>query len=83
LRETVAEVARPGISSARAAPWQIFDAIETVGPPTLPCWSRRKRHGKELVARAIHQPAREDFTLGRHSLRRSDGDGSGKRTFRP
>ena len=63
LRETVAEVARPGELIGQSAPMlKIFDAIETVGPTDATVLvTGESGTGKELVARAIHRLVREDF----------------------
>jgi DNA-binding NtrC family response regulator len=57
LRETVAEVARPGeLIGQSSAMRKIFDAIETVGPTDATVLvTGESGTGKELVARAIHQ----------------------------
>jgi two-component system, NtrC family, response regulator HydG len=57
LRETVAEVARPGeLIGQSAAMRKVFDAIETVGPTDVTVLvTGESGTGKELVARAIHQ----------------------------
>jgi two-component system, NtrC family, response regulator HydG len=57
LRETVAEVARPGeLIGQSAAMRKVFDAIETVGPTEVTVLvTGESGTGKELVARAIHQ----------------------------
>jgi DNA-binding NtrC family response regulator len=56
LRETVAEVARPGeLIGQSSAMRKIFDAIETVGPTDATVLvTGESGTGKELVARAIH-----------------------------
>jgi DNA-binding NtrC family response regulator len=63
LRETVAEVARPGdIIGQSAAMRKIFDAIETVGPTDATVLvTGESGTGKELVARAIHQASPRKF----------------------
>jgi two-component system, NtrC family, response regulator HydG len=63
LRETVAEVARPGelIGQSRAMR-KIFEAIETVGPTDATVLvTGESGTGKELVARAIHQSSPRRF----------------------
>jgi two-component system response regulator PilR (NtrC family) len=56
LRETVAEVARPGeLIGQSAAMRKIFDAIETVGPTDATVLiTGESGTGKERIARAIH-----------------------------
>jgi two-component system response regulator HydG len=56
LRETVAEVARPGdIIGQSVAMQKVFDAIETVGPTDATVLvTGESGTGKELVCRAIH-----------------------------
>ena len=63
LRETVAEVARPGeLIGQRGAMRKIFDAIETVGPTEATVLvTGESGTGKELVARAIHQASSRRF----------------------
>jgi len=63
LRETVAEVARPGELIGQSAPMRkIFDAIETVGPTDATVLvTGESGTGKELVARAIHQASPRRF----------------------
>ncbi len=63
LRETVAEVARPGELIGQSAPMRkIFDAIETVGPTDATVMVMGESGtGKELVARAIHQASPRKF----------------------
>ncbi|MGA8215297.1 MAG: sigma-54 dependent transcriptional regulator [Candidatus Sulfotelmatobacter sp.] len=63
LRETVAEVARPGELIGQSAPMRkIFDAIETVGPTDATVMVMGESGtGKELVARAIHQASPRRF----------------------
>ena len=63
LRETVAEVARPGELIGLSAPMRkIFDAIETVGPTDATVLiTGESGTGKELVARAIHQASPRRF----------------------
>ncbi|MFZ1930751.1 MAG: sigma-54 dependent transcriptional regulator, partial [Candidatus Sulfotelmatobacter sp.] len=63
LRETVAEVARPGeLIGQSAAMRKIFDAIETVGPTDATVLiTGESGTGKELVARAIHQASPRRF----------------------
>jgi DNA-binding NtrC family response regulator len=63
LRETVAEVARPGdIVGQSAAMRKVFDAIETVGPTDATVLiTGDSGTGKELVARAIHQASSRRF----------------------
>ncbi|MGB2604966.1 MAG: sigma-54 dependent transcriptional regulator [Candidatus Sulfotelmatobacter sp.] len=63
LRETVAEVARPGELIGQSAPMRkIFDAIETVGPTDATVLVvGESGTGKELVARAIHQASPRRF----------------------
>jgi len=63
LRETVAEVARPGeLIGQSAAMRRIFDAIETVGPTDATVLvTGESGTGKELVARAIHQASPRRF----------------------
>ena len=63
LRETVAEVARPGELIGQSAPMRkIFDAIETVGPTDATVLvTGDSGTGKELVARAIHQASPRRF----------------------
>jgi len=63
LRETVAEVARPGeLIGQSAAMRKIFDAIETVGPTDATVLiTGESGTGKELVARAIHQASPRKF----------------------
>jgi DNA-binding NtrC family response regulator len=63
LRETVAEVARPGELIGQSAPMhKIFDAIETVGPTDATVLiTGESGTGKELVARAIHQASPRRF----------------------
>ena len=63
LRETVAEVARPGELIGQSAPMRkVFDAIETVGPTDATVLvTGESGTGKELVARAIHQASPRRF----------------------
>lgn len=63
LRETVAEVARPGdIIGQSTAMRKIFDAIETVGPTDATVLiTGESGTGKELVARAVHQASPRKF----------------------
>ena len=63
LRETVAEVARPGDLIGQSTPMRkIFDAIETVGPTDATVLiTGESGTGKELVARAIHQASPRRF----------------------
>ena len=63
LRETVAEVARPGeLIGQSTAMRKIFDAIETVGPTDATVLvTGESGTGKELVARAIHQASPRRF----------------------
>src|SRR6201993_2064360 len=63
LRETVAEVARPGdIIGQSAAMNKVFDAIETVGPTDATVLiTGESGTGKELVARAIHHASPRKF----------------------
>jgi two-component system response regulator HydG len=63
LRETVAEVARPGELIGQSTPMRkIFDAIETVGPTDATVLvTGESGTGKELVARAIHQASTRRF----------------------
>jgi DNA-binding NtrC family response regulator len=63
LRETVAEVARPGeLIGQSSAMRKIFDAIETVGPTDATVLvTGESGTGKELVARAIHQASPRRF----------------------
>jgi len=63
LRETVAEVARPGDLIGQSAPVRkIFDAIETVGPTDATVLiTGESGTGKELVARAIHHASPRRF----------------------
>jgi len=63
LRETVAEVARPGDLIGQSAPMRkIFDAIETVGPTDATVLvTGESGTGKELVARAIHHASPRKF----------------------
>jgi two-component system response regulator HydG len=63
LRETVAEVARPGELIGQSAPMRrIFDAIETVGRTEATVLiTGESGTGKELVARAIHQASPRRF----------------------
>jgi two-component system, NtrC family, response regulator HydG len=63
LRETVAEVARPGdLIGQSTAMHKIFDAIETVGPTDATALvTGESGTGKELVARAIHQASPRRF----------------------
>ena len=63
LRETVAEVARPGeLIGQSACMRKVFDAIETVGPTDATVLvTGESGTGKELVARAIHQASPRRF----------------------
>ena len=63
LRETVAEVARPGdLIGQSTAMRKIFDAIETVGPTDATVLiTSESGTGKELLARAIHQASPRKF----------------------
>ena len=63
LRETVAEVARPGELIGQSEPMcKILDAIETVGPTDATVLvTGESGTGKELVARAIHQASPRRF----------------------
>ena len=63
LRETVAEVARPGeLIGQSAAMRKVLDAIETVGPTDATVLiTGESGTGKELVARAIHQASARRF----------------------
>jgi DNA-binding NtrC family response regulator len=63
LRETVAEVARPGeLIGQSLAMRKVFDAIETVGPTDATVLvTGESGTGKELVARAIHQASPRRF----------------------
>ena len=63
LRETVAEVARPGdLIGQSTAMHKVFDAIETVGPTDATVLvTGESGTGKELVARAIHQASPRRF----------------------
>ena len=85
LRETVAEVARPGDLVGQSGPMRkIFDAIETVGPTDATVLvTGESGTGKELVARAIHHASPRRF----HPLvvihcGASDRDAARKRTLR-
>jgi two-component system, NtrC family, response regulator HydG len=63
LRETVAEVARPGdIVGQSSAMNKVFDAIETVGPTDATVLiTGESGTGKELAARAIHHASPRKF----------------------
>jgi two-component system response regulator HydG len=63
LRETVAEVTRPGeLIGQSSAMRKIFDAIETVGPTDATVLvTGESGTGKELVARAIHHASPRRF----------------------
>jgi DNA-binding NtrC family response regulator len=63
LRETVAEVARPGdLVGQSGAMHKVFDAIETVGPTEATVLvTGESGTGKELVARAIHHASPRKF----------------------
>ena len=63
LRETFAEVARPGeLIGQSSAMRKILDAIETVGPTDATVLvTGESGTGKELVARAIHQASPRRF----------------------
>ena len=63
LRETVAEVARPGDIVGQSGPMRkLFDAIDTVGPTDATVLiTGESGTGKELVARAIHHASPRRF----------------------
>jgi DNA-binding NtrC family response regulator len=63
LRETVAEVARPGEIVGQSGPMRkLFDAIDTVGPTDATVLiTGESGTGKELVARAIHHASPRRF----------------------
>jgi DNA-binding NtrC family response regulator len=63
LRETVAEIARPGeLIGQSSAMRKIFDAVETVGPTDATVLvTGESGTGKELVARAIHHASPRRF----------------------
>jgi len=63
LRETVAEVARPGDLVGQSGPMhKVFNAIETVGPTEATVLvTGESGTGKELVARAIHHASPRKF----------------------
>jgi two-component system, NtrC family, response regulator HydG len=63
LRETVAEIARPGELIGQSTPMRkMFDAVETVGPTDATVLvTGESGTGKELVARAIHQASPRRF----------------------
>ncbi len=63
LRETVAEIGRPGeLIGQSSAMRKIFDAIETVGPTDATVLvTGESGTGKELVARAIHHASPRRF----------------------
>src|SRR5271157_5516947 len=63
LRETVAEVARPGdLIGQSALMRKVFDAIETVGPTDATVLvTGESGTGKELLARAIHHASPRRF----------------------
>jgi DNA-binding NtrC family response regulator len=63
LKETVAEVARPGeLVGNSSATRKVFEAIETVGPTDATVLiTGESGTGKELVARAIHSASTRRF----------------------
>jgi len=63
LRETVAEVARPGEIVGQSGPMRkLFDAIDTVGPTDATVLiTGESGTGKELVAKAIHHASPRRF----------------------
>ena len=63
LRETVAEIARPGDIIGQSAPMRkVYEAIQTVGPTDATVLiTGESGTGKELVARAIHHASPRRF----------------------